>query len=60
MLRIPASSIYHDLGGVADGVLLQAEALIAAERRRMGLAPSTIGSPLRSADGPPLAAARGR
>jgi len=42
--RIPASRIYHDLGGAADAVLVQAEALIAAERRREGLAPSTIGS----------------
>jgi very-short-patch-repair endonuclease len=48
--RIPASRIYHGLGGATDAVLAQAEALIAEERRRVGLAPSTIGS---SADGPP-------
>jgi len=32
----------------------------AYETQRMGPAPSTIGSSLRSADGPPPAAARGR
>jgi len=62
--RIPASRIYHDLGGATDAVLVQAEALIADERRRMGLAPSTIGSSPGprpgSADGPPPAASRGR
>jgi very-short-patch-repair endonuclease len=58
--RIPASRIYHDLGGATDAVLVQALELIAEERQRLGLAPSTIGSPLRSADGPPPAAARGR
>jgi very-short-patch-repair endonuclease len=58
--RIPASRIYHDLAGVTDGVILQALALIAEESRRAGLAPSTLGSPLRSADGPPPAATRGR
>jgi very-short-patch-repair endonuclease len=56
--RIPASEIYRDLTEVADGILRQAVALIATERGR--LAPSTIGSPLRSADGPPPAASRGR
>ena len=58
--RIPAGRIYHDLGGVTDGVLLHAQALIDAERSRLGLAPSTLGSTLRSADGPPPAASRGR
>jgi very-short-patch-repair endonuclease len=58
--RVAASRIYHDLDGVTDGLLLCAQALIDAERSRMGLAPSTLGSPLRSADGPPPAAARGR
>jgi len=55
--RIPAGRIFRDLGGAIDGVLLHAQALIDAERRRRRLAPSTIGS---SADGPPPAAARGR
>jgi very-short-patch-repair endonuclease len=58
--RVSAGRIYHDLGGVTDGVLLYAQALIDAERRRPGLAPSTIGSSLRSANGPPPAASRGR
>jgi very-short-patch-repair endonuclease len=58
--RIPASQVYHDLVGVTDGVLVQALALIAEERRRMGLAPSTTRSSLRSASGPPPAASRGR
>jgi very-short-patch-repair endonuclease len=58
--RIPASRIYHDLGGATDAVLAAAEALIADARRRTGLAPSTLGSSLRSADGPPPAASRGR
>ena len=58
--RIPASEIYRDLTEVADGVLLQAEALIAADRGGAWLAPSTVGSTLRSADGPPPAASRGR
>ncbi|HEY1425814.1 MAG TPA: endonuclease domain-containing protein [Caulobacteraceae bacterium] len=57
--RVPASEIYRNLTEVADGVLLQAQALIAAERVGR-LAPSTIGSTLRSADGPPPAASRGR
>ena len=60
VLRIPASRIYLDLGGVTDGVLLRAQALIEAEKARLRLAPSTIGSSLRSADGPPPAASRGR
>jgi hypothetical protein len=51
--RIPASKIYHDLGGATDAVLVQAEALIDAERSRLGLAPSTTRSSLRSASGPP-------
>jgi very-short-patch-repair endonuclease len=58
--RIPASEIYRDLSQVADGVLSQAEALIAADRGGQRLAPSTVGSTLRSADGPPPAASRGR
>ena len=58
--RIPASEIYRDLTGAADGVVLQAEALIAAERPGPRPAPSTVGSSLRSADGPPPAASRGR
>jgi len=58
--RIPASEIYRDLTAVADGVLLQAKTLIAADRGRQRLAPSTVGSTLRSADGPPPAASRGR
>jgi very-short-patch-repair endonuclease len=56
VLRIPAR-VYHDLGGVTDGILLLAEARIAAERQRMGLAPSTTRS---AAGGPPPAASRGR
>jgi very-short-patch-repair endonuclease len=43
--RIPAGRIYHDLGSVADGVLVCAEALIAAERSR--LAPSTTAAASR-------------
>jgi len=54
--RVPASRIYFELEAVSDAILVQAEALIDAERRRLGLAPSTIGS---SADGPPPAAPRG-
>jgi very-short-patch-repair endonuclease len=64
VLRIPASRVVHDLAGVTDGVLLRAHALIEAERSRLGLAPSTIGSTPGflpgSADGPPPAASRGR
>ena len=60
VMRIPASLVYRGLGGVTDGILLQAEALIAAERGRQRPAPSTIGSTLRSADGPPPTASRGR
>jgi very-short-patch-repair endonuclease len=50
--RIPASDVYRDPDGVADGIILRAQALIAAHGRRPPLAPSTIGSSLRSADGP--------
>jgi very-short-patch-repair endonuclease len=57
VLRIPASEIYRDPGGVADGVLLRAMALGAAERSRLGPAPSTARS---AAGGPPPAASRGR
>ena len=60
VLRIPASRIYHDLSDVTDGILILAEELIAVERLRQRLAPSTIGASLRSADGPPPAASRGR
>ncbi|HEY3951304.1 endonuclease domain-containing protein [Phenylobacterium sp.] len=64
VLRIPASRVYLELGQVTDSILLRAEALIAAERRRAGLAPSTIrsspGLAPGSADGPPPAASRGR
>jgi very-short-patch-repair endonuclease len=58
--RTPASEIYRDLSQVADGAIAQAEALIAADRGGQRLAPSTVGSALRSADGPPPAASRGR
>ena len=57
VLRIPASRIYQDLAGVADSVLLHSQALIDAERSRVGRAPST---PRSSAGGPPPAASRGR
>ena len=53
VLRIPASRIFHDLSGVADGVLLRAQALIEAQTQGARPAPSTIRSP---ADGPPPAA----
>jgi len=55
--RIRASRIYHDLGGATDAVLVEAQALIEAERSRLRLAPSTTRS---SAGGPPPAASRGR
>jgi very-short-patch-repair endonuclease len=42
--RIPASQVYRDLAGVTDAVMVETAALIAEERRRTGLAPSTIGS----------------
>jgi len=57
VLRIPASEIYRDLSGVADGILLRAEALIQAEGQRPRLAPSTTRC---AAGGPPPAAPRGR
>jgi len=57
VIRIPAAEIYRNLTEAADGVLRLAEARIAEQRR---LAPSTVGSSLRSADGPPPAASRGR
>ncbi len=64
VLHVPASRIYDDLAGVTDGVLLRAQALIDAERSRLRLAPSTIGSTPGfspgSADGSPPAASRGR
>jgi very-short-patch-repair endonuclease len=46
VLRVPAGSVYRDLSGVVDGILVKAEEL----RRR--LAPST---PRPSASGPPPA-----
>ena len=55
VLRIPASSVYHDLDNVVDGILRRA-----AARQQMRLAPSTNRSSLRSAAGPPPAAPRGR
>ncbi len=60
VMRIPASAIYRDLTGVVDAVLLRADELIAAERQRAWLAPSTSRSSLRSAGGPPPPASRGR
>lgn len=54
VLRFPASMIYRDLTGVADAIFRRAEA------ERLRLAPSTPRSSLRSAGGPPPAAARGR
>ncbi|MET0273980.1 MAG: endonuclease domain-containing protein [Phenylobacterium sp.] len=57
VLRIGASEIYRDLTQVTDGVFRRAEELM---RSGMGLAPSTLGSSLRSASGPPPAASRGR
>jgi len=57
VLRIPASSIWHDLGGVTDRVLVLAEARIAAGTQQLRLAPST---PRSAASGPPPAASRGR
>jgi hypothetical protein len=59
VLRIPASRVYNELNGVVDGILLRVEALKVASPS-LGLAPSTPGSSLRSAGGPPPAAARGR
>ncbi|HEY3800449.1 MAG TPA: endonuclease domain-containing protein [Caulobacteraceae bacterium] len=59
-LRIAAGDVYRGLTSVADGILQHAQALIAAERASAPLAPSTLGSSLRSASGPPPAAARGR
>jgi very-short-patch-repair endonuclease len=58
--RVPAGSVYHRLSEVADAILAQTEALIAAERQGVELAPSTTRSSLRSASGPPPAASRGR
>lgn len=55
VLRIPASSVYHDLDNVVDGILRRA-----AARQQMRPAPSTNRSSLRSAAGPPPAAPRGR
>jgi very-short-patch-repair endonuclease len=61
VLRLPAGWVYADLSAAVDAVLLRA-----LERQdelsRRPLAPSTIGSSLRSADGPPPADAphRGR
>ena len=55
--RVLASRVYHDLGGATDAILMEAEARVAAERSRLGLAPSTTPSAGR---GPPPAALRGR
>ncbi len=59
VLRIPASSVYHDLDNVVDGILRRA-----AERQRMRPAPSTPrstpGPRPGSASGPPPTASRGR
>ena len=64
VLRIPASRVYRDLASVTDAILLRADELIAAERQRLRLAPSTPrstpGSRPGSAGGPPPAASRGR
>jgi very-short-patch-repair endonuclease len=58
VMRIPASSVHHDIDGVVDGILLMAEARW-AEIQRAGPSPSTTGS---SAGGlpPPLLPQRGR
>jgi very-short-patch-repair endonuclease len=58
--RVPAGSIYNDLGDVTDAIFRKALALIEAERLDLGLAPSTTRSSLRSASGPPPAASRGK
>ena len=50
--RVPAGSVYHDLGGVTVAILGEAAGLIEAGWRRMRLAPSTTRSSLRSASGP--------
>ena len=52
VMRVPASDVFRDPGGVADGVLRLAD-----ERRSAPLAPSPTPSTGR---GPPPAAARGR
>ena len=57
VMRIPASRVFHDLGGVTDGILLRAQARMAADKLSMRLAPSTTRS---AAGGPPPAASRGR
>jgi len=59
LLRIPAGSIYHDLTGVMDGILLRTEELLRTESSERPLAPSTTGSSLRSAGGPPPASFAG-
>jgi very-short-patch-repair endonuclease len=55
MLRIPASRIYSELNCVVDGIHRWVAGLAARQRQapEMGLAPSTLGSSLRSASGPP-------
>jgi very-short-patch-repair endonuclease len=60
VLRIPASAVYRDLASVVDAILLRVEELTMAERCGRRPAPSTPRSSLRSADGPPPAASRGR
>ena len=58
--RIPASRIYHDLGGAVADVFRHVEERIRLKAMCEPLAPSTTGSALRSADGSPPAASRGR
>lgn len=60
VIRIPASMVYNDSHGAADWVIRKAQELIAQNGLAPRLAPSTAGSPLRSAGGPPPAAPRGR
>ncbi len=52
VMRIPASHVYRDLGGVVDAIVLRAEALITAQAPRPPLAPSTP----RSSAGKPASA----
>jgi very-short-patch-repair endonuclease len=58
--RVPAGWIFNDSMAVAEDIIERAMALISAEARRERFAPSTIGSSLRSANGPPPTAPRGR
>jgi len=54
VMRVPASSVYGRIGDVMDAIWWRVEAL------QGRLSPSTTRSSLRSAGGPPPAAARGR